>query len=263
MMSQKRKHVGEHTGNGPNDKLVNQPAAPKMNFLAMPLELREKIYASCIPWAPTFVPQTKQPWQKSLFAALTNAHPHIAKEFGDHWYSNNTFLLDARMSVVGGNGETKDAYAPPIAAWLDWLNNLESRQMGLLRKINIWTDFFVVKFRISETLREDPVDFEIRFSFEGSKLKSTTEAGAIDGMLRSSIESLNERMQGCRLDERNIKVLTREVMKLVPICCSSLQSEFGPNNSRLYIEENHIWKGCNGTGCRKLRRYLSGRSCPP
>lgn len=95
-----------------------------------------------------------------------------------------------------------DEYPGPIAAWLQWLDNLEKRQVGLLRTIHIWTDFFVGKLYISIERGNVAVKAELCFCNEGAWLRNSSQGQRIEESLQEEIDFLNSALDNAPNETR-------------------------------------------------------------
>ena len=201
------------------------------------------------------------------FSGLSKAHPVTAKEWNDCWYMHNIFLLDARDAMLAcwDTDKPNQGLSPPISAWLRWINQIGDRNAGLSRNLQIDTDFFSAKIRITgNQLRESRVDVELVFRREGTTINGSSFARQLRRALYMPIEQLRPRIAQEGVTTSYLKDLVKIIFELVPVCCYAVRGDmidgrpmqFPRTNCAMFIAE-HVGKTrCRESSCKMLKGYL-------
>lgn len=197
----------------------------RVGFLDLPGELRQQIYRAC----KFYCVNIKAP-QRIGIQAMLSINPIITKEFADIYYTENTFLLDARIPFrCHGLRALQD--------WKLWVEQLDERHAGMLQHLLINTPSFSATVHIPVNRAKD-----ITITFQHRKSQGAAQLTKLISGFTAKLERFNVKLSGQRLGSKHLQALVGAIIMAVPFCCTQAAMDYRFCNT--VIEADNIPKTC-------------------
>ncbi|KAK3700354.1 hypothetical protein LTR37_016058 [Vermiconidia calcicola] len=238
-----------------------QPPSASLRLLAIPREIRDNIYAHCIPSVPVNVQEIGQ---RGAFDGLSGVHPIIANEWHEAQYSYKRFWLNVRAAEFDQNDTQNVGQSNAIRAWRSWLQNLGDRNAGLSRKFYVTSKYFAAVVDISYQLgRVSHVGchFNVRNINEhlpGQQLMSHQVAGKdMELLFQKEVRRVLLPNPG-KFGVGQIHWLVRTVLRFAPYCCAIANRGYeDPRLSEAELEQHREQDDMGDCGCcRGFQEYI-------